>query len=355
MNIQRYHSFHDLPSIKSAWNQLLLQNSVNEIFLTYEWFHSWCQAFQSGYTSLILLGWIGEELVGIAPLLIKKVRNRRIRYRSLRFLAQGDYADFIVKLEAQKTFLRKIFEYLWQIREEWDVLELYNIPEYSRALQDIKDIPSELKLDLNIQKNIACPTMMVDKDLEFAQSCLKKKSMIRHYKYFKRDGDLSFQKIVDRSEIKKQLEPFFRQHIERRELAEGESLFLHPEVQDFYHRLVENLPSDWLDFSEVIFNGETIAYHFGFLYNQKYVWYKPAFNVQYAKRSPGEVLLRFLIENALEKRVKEFDFTIGDEPFKQRFSNLVRYNYKIELISNKWIRYWWKLLDCLRKLNPFKK
>lgn len=355
MKIQRYNSFFDLPDIKSDWNSLLAVNSVNEIFLSYEWFYSWCQAFQSGYTSLILLGWDGEELVGIAPLLIKKVRNRRTRFRSLRFLAQGDYADFIAKPETQKSFLRSVFDYLWQIRREWDVLELYNIPDYSRTLQDIKDIPNGLKLDLNIEKNIACPTMMINNDPEFAQSCLRKKSMIRHYKYFNSNGDLSFQKIAGQSEIKKQLSPFFQQHIERRKLAEGESLFIHQEAQDFYHRLVENLPSEWLDFSEVIFNGDTVAYHFGFLYNQKYVWYKPTFNVAYAKRSPGEVLLRFLIENVLKQGVKEFDFTIGDEPFKQRFSNLVRYNYKIELLSNNWIKYWWKLLDLLKKLSFFKK
>jgi hypothetical protein len=271
----------------------------------------------------------------------------------LRFLAQGDYADFIVKEANRSEFIQEVFVHMWDKRRDWDVLELYNIPEYSQTLFTLQEVNKDLKLDLNISQNIAFPTMIIDGDPDFVQDCLKKKSMIRHYNYFHKNGDLTFHRMTDRQEMKRQLEFFFQQHIERRQLAHGQSLFLNPEVKHFYYQLIENIPSDWLEFSMVKFNDEPIAYHFGFFYSGKYVWYKPAFNVSYAKRSPGEVLLRFLIQRALDHKSKEFDFTIGDETFKQRFSNHLRYNYKIEIISNKRIKFYWKSIDVVK--NLFKK
>ena len=44
-------------------------------------------------------------------------------------------------------------------------------------------------------------------------------------------------------------------------------------------------------------------------------------------------MLRFLLEQAIEQDKKEFDFTVGDEPFKRRYSNAVRYNTNVLLSS----------------------
>jgi CelD/BcsL family acetyltransferase involved in cellulose biosynthesis len=69
--------------------------------------------------------------------------------------------------------------------------------------------------------------------------------------------------------------------------------------------------------------------HFGFEFGDRLTWYKPAFDVEFAKHSPGEVLIKYLLEYALERKVGELDFTIGEEAFKYRFANHVRANYAV--------------------------
>ena len=49
-------------------------------------------------------------------------------------------------------------------------------------------------------------------------------------------------------------------------------------------------------------------------------WYKPSFDPAFARRSPGEVLLRALIEQAHVEGATYFDFGLGDEAFKARFA-----------------------------------
>ena len=96
-------------------------------------------------------------------------------------------------------------------------------------------------------------------------------------------------------------------------------------------------------FSCLTFNEIPIAYHFGFEYANKLIWYKPSFNIDFFSKSPGTVLLKFLIEYALEKNLDEFDFTIGDEKFKDRFSNKKGKNIQIEIYNSE-IRFQLKLI-----------
>ena len=54
-----------------------------------------------------------------------------------------------------------------------------------------------------------------------------------------------------------------------------------------------------------------------------FLWYKPSFAVDLAQRSPGEVLLRRLLLQAMEENARMFDFGLGDEAFKSRFATQV--------------------------------
>jgi len=118
---------------------------------------------------------------------------------------------------------------------------------------------------------------------------------------------------------------FFEQHRSRWARTASPSQFFDPAQRDFYRELVREIhPRGWLRFDVVLFNGAPLAFHFGFEYLRRFIWYKPTFDVRFASRSPGEVLIKFLLEDAIERKVEEFDFTIGSEPFKYRFANRIR-------------------------------
>lgn len=93
-------------------------------------------------------------------------------------------------------------------------------------------------------------------------------------------------------------------------------------------------PSSELRFAVLELDGRPLAYHFGFESKRTYLWYKPAFDVGFWKYSPGEVLLRNLLRYARDSELREFDFTIGDESFKQRFANCRKENLAIYVERN---------------------
>jgi hypothetical protein len=113
-------------------------------------------------------------------------------------------------------------------------------------------------------------------------------------------------------------------------MAGDYSLFDDPRHRRFYERMVPvMLESNWLRFSVLRWQGEVLAYHLGFLFDGVFTWYKPTFNVDWARYSPGEVLLKCLLEDALANDVRVFDFTVGDEAFKERFANVKNQNVRI--------------------------
>jgi CelD/BcsL family acetyltransferase involved in cellulose biosynthesis len=151
-----------------------------------------------------------------------------------------------------------------------------------------------------------------------------KKSLVRHERGFRRDGELQVEHWRDGNAILPLLDEFFDQHVARWAATAYPSLFRKPSRRDFYRRLTSSAAAaGWLRFTRIQWRDRPIAFHFGFSYAGTYLWYKPSFAIDLAKRSPGEVLLRQLILAALQEEATTFDFGLGDEPFKRRFATRV--------------------------------
>ena len=165
------------------------------------------------------------------------------------------------------------------------------------------------------------PTM----DMAAASGAARKKSLRRHTNKLSREGNLSFVTSTTADAIDPRLYGFFEQHVARWAATPTPSLFNDPRNREFYHELVGRLaPRGSVRLLEVVLDGRVVAAHLGFVHGGRYTWYKPTFDPAYAKFSPGEVLLKRLIEDAQSEPVAEFDFTVGDEPFKLRFATRVR-------------------------------
>ena len=94
--------------------------------------------------------------------------------------------------------------------------------------------------------------------------------------------------------------------------------------------LVEELnPKDYLRFGILRLNNQPAAYHLGFLVNGKFTMYQQAFDVDLWDYSPGEVLLRQLFLYAGQNVSREFDFSVGEEPYKARFANHFKPNFTL--------------------------
>jgi CelD/BcsL family acetyltransferase involved in cellulose biosynthesis len=330
VRIQCIEQFADLLPRRSAWNQLACQSPTNTIFQTFEWFESWWQVFGAAYELRVLLGFDEEALVAAAPLVVSRQRRYGRAWRCLEFAggAPSDYLDFLYRDESAVERLIAAC----RADPAWDVLQLDRIPSTSPTLAALaRAFPgwrgTRFVCDV-------CPAYVFSADADGAE-ILRKKSIRRHENGLKKAGVVEIRHLTRSEDIEPYLEAFFAQHIGRRATTHAPSQFLEPDQQELYRALTPRLSKHgWLLFTVVSLNAEPIAFHFGFVHGQRLVWYKPAFSVAHSHLSPGEVLLAALFRFCREHDLRELDFTIGEEAFKERFSNVKRQNMHVEVFRN---------------------
>ena len=71
MNFTLVTDINQINIDKNTWNALVLQNQTNTIFQTYEWFHSWWEAFGDEYQLVFIIIKDEDHLKGFAPLMIQ--------------------------------------------------------------------------------------------------------------------------------------------------------------------------------------------------------------------------------------------------------------------------------------------
>ena len=321
-------AFSECQQYLEAWRGLLAESEDYSIYQTPEWMEIWWQCYGGDARLMLLLAVEEGRLAGIAPLMISRRRMNGVRERVVEFIGApnfaSDYCDFIIAASRGEV-LERLLDRLFA-DSSWTVLLLSNFPTHSPNYVRFMAYRDRIGLPFLMRRTLEAPTCVL-RDPGENEKLLSKKSLRRHFNYFQKNGQLSCRHCETFSEIERLLPVFFKQHIERWSETSFPSLFRDPAACEFYRLAAERLfRAGWLRFSVVQYNKEPIAFHFGFEHGGRFIWYKPSFDPAYAKRSPGEVLLKFLLEYAVGKGLAEFDFTVGGEPFKHRFANLIRTN-----------------------------
>lgn len=317
---------------EKAWNALVSGSPTNSIFQTYQWVSSWEKCFKGEHEPLYISVRDASEVIAVAPLIVGRgPLNRRI----IRFLGDGraDYCDFLLAGDKHKA-VEAICQALFALRDRWDEIRLSSIPAESPTIGLLQDICCRFGYPVWQRDLYPSPVLMIKGHEAEAKNIVSKASLRRRLNYFQRAGALTFRTITGRDVIP-YLGGFFEQHIGRWAGSATPSLFLDERNRAFYRELATTMADkEWLALSIVEFNGQPLAMHYGFDYNNRFLWYKPSFDPAHAKHSPGLVLLRYLMDHALENECDEFDFTIGDEPFKNRFANKVRTTVQFKLFQD---------------------
>jgi CelD/BcsL family acetyltransferase involved in cellulose biosynthesis len=296
------------------------------IFQTWEWHLAWWRAFGRG-RRLCLVGVEDArgDLVGLAPWMVSFDLRRLLR--RVEFIGTSnrasDYADVLVA-PGEGRVLEALVGWLVARVGRVTEINLGHLREDSPHLEVVGALLGDAGVAWQLDDMARAPTRLLV-DTAADRALLDKQSLRRHHNALSRSGRLEFWVARTVDEVLAELPVFFDQHVRRRDAAGTRSQFLDPAQRRFYAGLTHRLfPRGWLHFSAVRLDGTPIAYHFGLQYRSAYLWYKPTFEPRLARLSPGEVLLRFLIEDILDRGFGELDFTVGSEAFKNRFANRTR-------------------------------
>jgi hypothetical protein len=148
----------------------------------------------------------------------------------------------------------------------------------------------------------------------------KKKSLKRHRNLVCKDFDYKVEHLKGEQIEDEHFKCLARLHKERWGFDNIDSAFKNLDRISFYKGIKENGLMTILKVGD-----EVLAMHFGMLSKDRIIWHTPVLNIKYFSLSPIEVLLYETSEFCKENKIKYFDFGLGDEEYKNRFSNSEEY------------------------------
>lgn len=309
------NGFSDSACDPEQWKELLCAHS-KVVFLTWHWQRAWWECFGCG--QLLLIAAMREnQIVAIAPLFAEE--------GMVFFVGSGgsDYLDFIGDV-SDPDVLMTLLETARSTVPNFVGFRFYLVPDSSPTGRRLQEAAARLNLECYDEGDLPAPALDLATSPEIALAATRKKSLLRHERYFEREGSLEVVHLTNGEEILPHLDEFFDQHVARWTATPYPSLFCDTTQREFYRHLTQVAGNTgWLRFCRINWNGRPIAFHFGFCYQGSYLWYKPSFDIHLARYSPGEVLLRQLLLAAIDEGAHTFDFGLGDEPFKRRFATNV--------------------------------
>jgi CelD/BcsL family acetyltransferase involved in cellulose biosynthesis len=297
-----------------TWSELLEQGETDAVNLTWHWQRLWWQTFGRGQLLLIAASRDGE-LVAVAPLFVDAGMVFNI--------CPEDHLDFVGNV-SDPLVLDTILTTARHCVENFLGFRFYFVPSRSATAARLDDAARRLDLAIHREASLASPWIDLAGSPEAAEACTRRTSLLRHERFFRREGELQVDHWTKAEVVAPHLDDFFDQHIARRAATQHASLFCEPRQREYYGQLTrEAAAQGWLRFARLSWHGQAIAYHFGLSYRGRFLWGIPSFDIRLSRHSPGEVLLRQVLLHAIAEGATQFDFGPGDEPYKHRFANEV--------------------------------
>lgn len=333
----------DFAGMRDVWNTVLEGSVTNEVYLSWEWVHSWWEVFRSGSRVLyILLGKnANSEIVGIAPFYVEQGRKPGSPGRNtLRFCSSRetypDHLDLIIAKGQEHAFPAAVLAYLNEHESEWDVLQLDGIEEHAvikRYLTGAGNGSSHAYI-VDAVPESECPYLPIRESYgEFIKSFSrnkrnnlqrKRKSLLEKEQYHYGIADIEQDGAV------RHFRELFALHGERAKRKGIRSDFTGEQVRSFHELFITRTSGAKKPLIAYLAKGDQyLVLHYCIKHNNKYYIYQTGISPEGESKSAGAVLLSLLIEQAFDEGSREFDFSRGRQDYKYYWTDNARRNYSL--------------------------
>jgi len=326
---------------KTAWPELLSRSRIDNIFLTYDWIDACIRHFYMDKKLVILNVFRGQELIGIAPLLIRDCVCLGFPARSVCFIGTGisDRMDFILEDEPlrKEEAMELILDYLMRIKKEWDFIDFQDMTEDAGTIKIIDAYLSRRK-SMNIigpSKRSFFIDLRDDRDSVF-RKCSRE--------FDRRIKKLNNQWIGSNFELERYInnhtdieELFYKvSDVERRSWKgeRGCGIFSKENIYNFHREIFDKFSKNrWLDVSILNLNKKPISYSYNYLYGERLYGYNMAYDRKYARLNPGMILMLWVFSGSISGDIMEIDYGRGDEEWKTRLSGTFRVHNRVRIFK----------------------
>jgi len=325
-------SVESLISSKPAWDRLVDLAGIDHPFLSHDWILSWWEAFGAGRQLNILLVKDGEELIGIAPLMVSRQRMYGIPVRELGFISNDHTPRFdCIVARDHASVYGAVWLHLLDQRGEWDLLKLCQMDSGSRTLLELPLLAAASGCQVGTWPSIESPYLRLEGSFDQYFKSLNtglRQNLKRRMKRLEERAAVEFECVSAEEQIDSALPQAFRIEADSWKHTAGTAIECRPELQKFYslvaHRAARR-GALYLAFLRA--GGQRIAFDLSLLHNNKRFILKPGYLQEYHTYSPGQQLTAMTIRDGFARGLTEIDFLGAAEAWKLSWTGERRKNY----------------------------
>ena len=333
MNNIQFRLYDDFNLIEKKWISFQKHASYY-YFQNIDWVKRWYLTIGKNEKTLIVEIFINKSnTIAILPFSISSFNGIKI----MSWIG-GDYGCGIYSNEFNKIVDKKTFKILWKnIKKNLkgtDLIYLTKQPKYvSKILNPFVD-------NLNVYKyhNLSYQIRLFE---DWNETYLSINKKIRHdtnrqIKRLSKLGNLDFNVAVDAANYQNLFNILIKYKSDQYNRTGTVNIFNEEVYKNFYISFDSNIKNNNIHLSALTIDKKVIALNWGAVdeKNKIFFYLIPAYsNDEWAKFSPGNIMMMKLVEWCCNNKLKFFDMTSGNELYKKRWSNsnFNIYNYKKSL------------------------
>ena len=325
-------SLEDLLAFESEWWELWASDPGATPFQSPAWLIPWVRHLWGGGAIRGLIARRGRAAIGFAPLFLWGFGGDAMR---ISFLGSGvsDYLDVLAAPEAGECATRELIENLLST-DDWDECDLEELRSDSPLLAAARSVSCAV-----VEPCSVCPALALPARMDELASCLEPKfrtDIRRAENRLRSLGDLEFVTAADSATASQLLETLIRLHSARWRQREQAGVLNTDGLIEFHREASSRfLERGMLRLDGLRLNGETIAVQYNFAAKASTYAYLSGFEPAWSKQSPGAVLLKHSISEAITAGSRCFDFLRKQEAFKYEWGATDRVNFRLHLTNRR--------------------
>jgi CelD/BcsL family acetyltransferase involved in cellulose biosynthesis len=327
--------------LRGAWSELLEQSNAGP-FNAWEWLYPWCRRIGADRKPFVMQAKDRTgALVGLMPLGFEYqwVLGRPVR--RLAFLGEthvgSDYLDVVARRGREEEVARLFAEALWELRDQWDVLDLSDLREDSVTVRVLRETFGKYRADLRMSTRYVCPYETLGKGESFdgfLKRTSRRDNFLRRKKWLEKQEGYRIEKTEAPGALAGPLTDFFRLHAMRWE-SDGGSQGIRGSGVESFHRDATQLLAERgrLRMYTMKVGGQAVASVYGILHRDSFIYFQSGYDPAWRNRSVGLVLVGETFKDAIEAGLTEYDFLRGTESYKSDWTTQQRRTVSMRVLS----------------------
>ncbi len=330
-----------MAGLRAEWDALLDASAAGP-FNAWEWLYPWCRRIAGERKPFVLQARdrVGA-LVGLLPLgfEVQWVLGRPIR--RLAFLGEthvgSDYLDVVARRGREEEVARVFAGVLWELRDQWDVLELSDLREDSVTVRVLRETFEREKVPVELTPRYVCPYETLGRGEtfdDFLRRTSRRDNFLRRKKWLEKQEGYRIEKTEAPGALAGPLTDFFRLHAMRWE-SDGGSQGIRGSGVEAFHRDATQLLAERgrLRLYTMKVGGQAVASVYGLVHRDSFIDFQSGYDPEWRNRSVGLVLVGETFKDALESGLTDYDFLRGTETYKSDWTTKQRHTVSLRVLS----------------------